>query len=103
MGVVQRLLGFGGRFETRTTVTSSSLSSSSSSSSSSLYKAYMSSVLFFTALQGFWMPWILIHHQPQGTHPSIHPCPNVNKPIDEGNVHCLRSPFLALKNKSEFS
>ena len=30
-------------------------------------------------------------------HPSIHPCPNVNKPIDEGNVHCPRSPFLALK------
>ncbi|XP_046632573.1 carbonic anhydrase-related protein 10-like [Daphnia pulicaria] len=66
MGVVQRLLGFGGRFERRTAVTSSSLSSSSSSSSSSFYKSYMSSVLFLTALQGFWMPWILIHHQPQG-------------------------------------
>ncbi|KAK4023014.1 hypothetical protein OUZ56_008452 [Daphnia magna] len=64
MGLVQRLLGSGGQFETRTTVTSAS----SFLFSLSFVKAYMSSLLFVTALQGFWMPWILIHHQPQVYH-----------------------------------
>ena len=63
MGVVRRLLGLAGRFKTRTATTRTV--SGSSSSSSSTYKT-SSSLLFLTALQGFWMPWILIHHQPQG-------------------------------------
>ncbi len=100
MGVVQRLLGFGGQFERRTAVTSSSLSSASSSSS--FYKSYMSSVLFLTTLQGFWMPWILIHHQPQGTHPSmIH----LEMSTSQLMVKCPlpRISFSCPQNKSELS